>query len=879
MPEGSFDTSNITVWENYSDYCFAWFNRNWRITYLPDSFTLSSELVLSSNSFDSYYHAFDSPNYTLNRNVSDLVAWISVSPDSYSEYVFSDNQPWRCGVHKYWLVTPVSTCDLIVTFDANGWDEISSISANDGWKIILPKATREGYRLIWWYESWYENNVTIAWSLYTVTGNKTLYAKWMDLKSIVLEATATAADRTLRINKYFANAYTVDRWDGNIQNLTGDTIHPYTTAWTYNITLSLTWSATRWRFKEESNTLIPVNGTTMTWVKITYMPSLADWFGDGVTSVGHYFFRNFNRDWALTSLPKWSFDTSQINGAWNDTFSHFNSNWAITSLPEWSFDLSNLTTAGIYSFNSFNGGWKITELPDSFTFTPAWVLSTGYWSAFNSPNYTLNKKVSDLVAWITPPNGDRDTFSDNQPWRCGVHKNWLVTKANACHIVYDANGWIWTTTWWYDSDSTGVIVWLNITLPTRNWYTISWWKDASWNNIEEVIFPEMDDQTLYAQWIPNEYFINYELHEWVISWENVTWYTVESEDITLINPTKTWHTFIWRSGTDIEWITWNVTIPTWSTWDRNYEANWIVNEYAITFVDWSGENVSVVYSWDYESAVDTQYPKWTKDWYTISWDKEIPATMPLNGDTITASWTENEKPSWGSSGWGGSKNKTDTDIQKEDKTPIDSSADASGSDKNTENVIQSETKWSEESSDTPMDSSADKSASEWQKYTQEFQQAYEFAHENWITTMPTIQKADMNWKLTRIAMAKMLSQYAMNVLWQKPADIIVPKFKDVTNKMDSNYDNWVTLAYQLWIMWQNMPNNKFRPNDEVTRAEFATALSRMLYQTSDWEYKSTPKYYVHHMEKLVKEWIITNDDPKMKELRGYVMIMLMRSAK
>jgi hypothetical protein len=33
------------------------------------------------------------------------------------------------------------------------------------------------------------------------------------------------------------------------------------------------------------------------------------------------------------------------------------------------------------------------------------------------------------------------------------------------------------------------------------------------------------------------------------------------------------------------------------------------------------------------------------------------------------------------------------------------------------------------------------------------------------------------------------------------------------------------------------------------------------------------------MKKLVQEKIITNDDAKMKELRGYVMIMLMRSAK
>ena len=167
----------------------------------------------------------------------------------------------------------------------------------------------------------------------------------------------------------------------------------------------------------------------------------------------------------------------------------------------------------------------------------------------------------------------------------------------------------------------------------------------------------------------------------------------------------------------------------------------------------------------------------------------------------------------------------------------------------------------------------------WWTYSPEFQQAYKFAHEKWITTMPTIEKANMDGKLTRIAMAKMLSQYAMNVLWQKPANIITPKFNDVTDKQNSDYDDWVTLAYQLWIMWQNMPWNNFRPNDEVTRAEFATALSRMAYWISDWEYKWTAKYYIHHMEKLVKEWIITKDDPNMKELRWYVMIMLMRSSK
>ena len=96
----------------------------------------------------------------------------------------------------------------------------------------------------------------------------------------------------------------------------------------------------------------------------------------------------------------------------------------------------------------------------------------------------------------------------------------------------------------------------------------------------------------------------------------------------------------------------------------------------------------------------------------------------------------------------------------------------------------------------------------------------------------------------------------MNVLWQKPANIVTPKFNDVTDKQNSDYDDWVTLAYQLWIMWQNMPNNKFRPDDEVTRAEFATALSRMLYHTSDWEYKSTDKYYTNHMKYQTHQNII-----------------------
>jgi len=297
--------------------------------------------------------------------------------------------------------------------------------------------------------------------------------------------------------------------------------------------------------------------------------------------------------------------------------------------------------------------------------------------------------------------------------------------------------------------------------------------------------------------------------------------------------------------------------------------------YMITYeLNWWTNNENNLTWYTIKDSITFENP--TKEWYTFdgwftdaqftTWITSISTwtTWPI---TVYAKWTENKKSSW-SSGWGGRSNKT-SDIQD--------SSTSSQNDKNTENVIQSDPehseRGSEESSKTPMDSSTS-SQNDGKSYTQEFQEAYEFAHEKWITTMPTINEANMNWKLTRIAMAKMLSYYAINVLWQKPDETRINKFNDITEKLDSQYDSGVTLAYQLWIMWINMPNNNFRPNDEVTRAEFATALSRMLYSTPDGK-----PYYTTHLQKLKAEWILTNDDYKMKELRGYVMIMLKRSAK
>jgi predicted transcriptional regulator len=85
-------------------------------------------------------------------------------------------------------------------------------------------------------------------------------------------------------------------------------------------------------------------------------------------------------------------------------------------------------------------------------------------------------------------------------------------------------------------------------------------------------------------------------------------------------------------------------------------------------------------------------------------------------------------------------------------------------------------------------------------YSEELQEAYKWAYKNSVTTMNTIDQANMYGNLTRIAMAKMLANYAINNLGKKPNSSIDCTFRDVTSAMDKAYDNGVTNACQLGIM-------------------------------------------------------------------------------
>lgn len=163
----------------------------------------------------------------------------------------------------------------------------------------------------------------------------------------------------------------------------------------------------------------------------------------------------------------------------------------------------------------------------------------------------------------------------------------------------------------------------------------------------------------------------------------------------------------------------------------------------------------------------------------------------------------------------------------------------------------------------------------WSPYNEEINNAYLRAHQVGITTMPTIQEANIEGNLIRSHMAKMIVNYAVKVLLLKPDTTKTCEFNDI-EKETTELQWYMKLACQLWIMGIDM--EKFEPNAVVTRAQFWTILSRTLYGN---QYNWGEPYYLNHLNALKLNAIMNQIDNAelTPELRGRVMLMMMRADK
>ncbi len=166
-------------------------------------------------------------------------------------------------------------------------------------------------------------------------------------------------------------------------------------------------------------------------------------------------------------------------------------------------------------------------------------------------------------------------------------------------------------------------------------------------------------------------------------------------------------------------------------------------------------------------------------------------------------------------------------------------------------------------------------------YNEELTNAYLFAYSIGITTQNSIAKAQLNWYLLRAHAAKMISQFAIRVLEKTPNESSVCKFSDMKDQsLEMQY--YAELSCKLGLMWltsDGFPNTVFNPNATVTRAQFWTMLSRLLYGNKYNKPAVGEDYYTPHLKALQKAGIMKNISmPWNYELRWYVMIMMERIA-
>jgi len=163
----------------------------------------------------------------------------------------------------------------------------------------------------------------------------------------------------------------------------------------------------------------------------------------------------------------------------------------------------------------------------------------------------------------------------------------------------------------------------------------------------------------------------------------------------------------------------------------------------------------------------------------------------------------------------------------------------------------------------------------WSPFTTELNNAYLYAYNLGIVSSPTILWADMEGKLIRSHMAKMIVNYAIKVMGLKPDTTKTCNFSDIGNQA-SDLQLYIKLSCQLGLMWIGV--NSFDPEATITRAQFGTVLSRTLFGNT---YSNEKLYYTDHLQALKDEGImndISNPEWK-KEIRGYVLLMMMRADK
>ena len=144
--------------------------------------------------------------------------------------------------------------------------------------------------------------------------------------------------------------------------------------------------------------------------------------------------------------------------------------------------------------------------------------------------------------------------------------------------------------------------------PTREGYAfLGWTVNSDMAPQLTVVLPQgsIGNKNYTANWELTGYTVTMDLNGG--SGETTLLYTVEDEEFALPTPTRNGYEFVGWTGEGIIMPQLNVTIPTGSTGNKAYTANWKVIEYTITLDTNGGPNVSPI-KYTVEDSFTLPYP-------------------------------------------------------------------------------------------------------------------------------------------------------------------------------------------------------------------------------------------------------------------------------
>lgn len=151
---------------------------------------------------------------------------------------------------------------------------------------------------------------------------------------------------------------------------------------------------------------------------------------------------------------------------------------------------------------------------------------------------------------------------------------------------------------------------LSLPATAKAGYTLKWkitaaegsWAEGTEYSVQTFAQGQYGDVTFTAQWTVVTYTIQYHLNGGIVSQENQTTFTVESEQIKLHNPTKKGYTFTGWTGSNGTTPQTDVTIAAGSTENRTYTANFKPLKYTLTIYGKRGSNSSESYVVTYDGT-------------------------------------------------------------------------------------------------------------------------------------------------------------------------------------------------------------------------------------------------------------------------------------